>query len=68
MTINWDSRIDNALMNAEALISSIEASDDPEDSHLLASAWMALAELWLRRQSNEADYEVWRSETEFEDA
>ena len=66
--MNWDARIDNALMNAEALISSIEAGDDPEDSHLLAGAWMALAELWLRRQSNEADYEVWRSETEFEDA
>ena len=66
--MNWDSRIDNCLINAEGLISSIENTGDPEDSHILAGAWMALAELWLRRQSNEADYEVWRSEHDFEDA
>lgn len=60
-TGNWDSQIDNALLNAQAVLTHCPEPEDPDEYHSIVFGWLAIADAWIKRQENEAKFEEWRS-------
>lgn len=63
---NWDSQLDRCLLNAASELSAI-VTETFEERMGLAHGWMNLADSWMHRQDNEAQFEAWRDEHELED-
>lgn len=64
---DWDAALDNCLINAAAMLAE-SVPENFEERMGLAYGWMNLADTWIQRQDNEAKFEHWRDEHEYEDA
>lgn len=65
--VNWDSQIDDCLLNAHAVLAHCPEPQEADDFHPIVFAWLALADAWMRRQINESEFEAWRSGKETEE-